>query len=974
MKFSVKKITLAVLAFVLIAVMITANIILSVNASIIHRVFAGTEESESEQNDQIENVLGVSDQVVQEIAEDSIVMLKNENNVLPLKDIKKVNLFGWNATDNGFILNGGGSGGVQIHDDNKVTLSQAFKKENIEVNENLLQKYAAYDNYDADFNDEAECVLVNPGAEFYTSELMEEAKAFSDTAVVVLGRFAREHYDGGQLEIPLTQPKRNLPADNSRTFLEISTEEEALLDIVCNNFGNVIVLLNTGNPMETGFLNDSRIDAAFYIGFPGQSGALAIPRILKGTVTPSGRLADTYAYDHQTNNPTWANAIYPTEGSKNIHYAEGIYFGYKWYETADAEGYFDSVNNSYGSGYDGVVQYPFGYGQSYARFKWEVLEYPDVSSPVYEDSEFNVKVRVTNIDETYAGKEVVQLYVTPPYTKGGIEKAHVKLISFAKTETLDPGEFQDVTLTFTAYDLASYDDYNKNNNEFTGYEVELGEYKIKLMSDAHTPKDCENNEIILNVKEEIWMILDPDTGEIVENRFTGDSAYAGIPIDGTTANDKVKYMSRENFAGTYPQNMTPDTYNNTIVNSGANHVYDGFGEVPMPTQGVESNLRLVTKADGSFASEKELSGEVQAELKYNDELLTKLSDYNAPEWETLLNQLSHNDIKNLTGRGGFQTYQIQSVGKPRNVDRDGPSGFQNGAWDTTKIKGYTAFPCEALMGCSWSAKTAYNMGRAQGVVAANMGIKGWYGPGVNLHRSVFNSRNFEYYSEDGVLSGILAGEVVRGAKNNGLYCYIKHFVASESGRNPWDKNTWLTEQSLRECYLKPFELAVKRGGANGVMTAFSRLGAVFTGANRALCTDILRYEWGFEGTVITDWYQGYMGKERCIRAGNDLFLDGTGGSPASYDEKNPVMAYTARQSAKNILYTYVDTYVTAREFQLNGDPDDPYKVNVGTINVTPEPFSVLFVALWVTMDVILVAGAGVCVFFILKKPKNEIAE
>lgn len=969
----VKKMILLGVAIALVATTIIGNIVLGINANTIHTWFAGS--GTSFEGEEVENVLTNSDKLVQEIAEDSMTLLKNQNSTLPFKqkDNLKVNLFGWGASDAGFLLAGGGSGGVYISDEKKITLSKAFEQENIQCNKDLLDAYAEYSTYDADGYrvTQSKSVLVQPGAEFYTDEIINNAKNFSDIAIVVLSRFGKEN--GG--EMPLTQPKSIngssiTSTDKTRTFLETSTEEDALLDIVCENFGTVIVLINSGNVMELGFLEDERIDAALFVGQPGQSGALAIPRILKGDITPSGKLSDTWAYDTQTNSSTWANALY--RGTANIHYLEGIYMGYRWYETADEEGYFDDVDNEYGKGYEGVVQFPFGYGLSYTDFKWEVIEAPENNSSLSSDGKYSIKVRVTN-EGSMNGKDVVQLYSTPPYEgEKSIEKAHMNLIAFEKTELLKPGQSQELTLSFTAYDLASYDDYDKNGNGFKGYELEKGDYVISLRDDVHNKAKCENSVVTLCANNDIYIRRDPVTGEFVKNQFTGDSAYGGVPIDGTTVTNGIKYMTRADFRGTMPTSKAP----NANVPSGApGYIYDDFKEVEKHTYGKDSGLRLVVKSDGSNASLAELSGEVEANLKYNDELLQKLSDYKADEWDDLLDQMTEQDIKDLLGKAGYVIWPVESVGLPRSETHDGPAGFNliyNAADASAE---WSAFPTEATIGCSWNKRLVYNMGRAIGAEGKVTNSIGWNAPGINLHRSPYNSRNYEYYSEDPILSGYLGAEVIRGAKNNGLWCYMKHWAASEAGDNPQNWNTWLNEQTLREIYLKPFEISTKRGGANAIMSAFNRLGCVWTGGNWALSTQILRNEWGFKGVMVTDYFIGsYMDYTQAITAGNDTFLDPNLRS-ADIDMTNPIYADRARTAAKNMLYTFVDTYVTAKDFAENGDPDDPYKVIIGDIKVNAHPFSPLFVFLWVLIDVVLVAGVAACVFFgFVKKDKAKTAE
>ncbi len=942
-----KRIAFGIVAVVIIVVMIVGNYILNLYSGLLHQVFAGdTTDYSGAQSE-----LAEGDELVQDLAEDSIVLLKNEDNFLPLEGVAKVNLFGWAATDQGFCLVGGGSGGTVVASENKVTLTDAFEREDIEYNNALLQAYSAVSSTDADKNStsaNSTAVLANPPSSFYTSDRMTEAKEFSNTAVVVLARFSGENASQSKLV--------EVGSYKNGTYLELMPNEKAMLDALEQYGFDVVVLFNTCNNMEMGFLDEyDNIKAALYVGILGQSGALAIPRILKG-LSPSGKTTDTYAYDYQTNNPTYANNMYK---SNSIAYGEGIYLGYKWYETADAEGFFTAN----GTSYDEVVQFPFGYGLSYSEFEWTLKSTNWSSNETMSESKtYTMQVTVKNIGD-YPAKEVVQLYFTPPYTEGGIEKAHVNLVDFAKTRLLEVGDSQTVELKFTAYDLASYDAYDKNENGFSGYEVEEGNYLLKLMANAHEFANVNggDNEIALGCNGLI-IENDPVTGEKVENRFTGDTAYADLPVDGEgSISGGVNYLSRANSFANY---TTQRAATASVSDNKSNYRYDGYDneDVSSYMYGVDSGYRLVYAEDEdkmlTNPTLKQLNGEDESvkngsiKLVPDEELMETLSNYEAEEWEILLNQLTVAEIKDLIGRGGFQTVALESVGKPRCVDRDGPAGFNLGVTNTETETKWTAYPAEAILGCSWNTELMYQMGISQGKTALATGLQGWYAPCINLHRSVYNTRNFESFSEDGVLSGDLAAMYVKGAKENDLYCYVKHFVNSEAGANPNNKNTWLTEQTLRELYLKPFEIAVKEGGANAMMSSFNRVGGVWAGSNHALLTDVLRGEWGFRGSVITDWADmTYMDYTRGVLAGNDLWLAGGSSSAANIDMNNPAIAYRARLAAKNILYTYVST--------------------ITTVAVTAAPQSALFSGLWIAINVILSAGILACIICMFERKKRN---
>ncbi|MCH5156625.1 MAG: glycoside hydrolase family 3 C-terminal domain-containing protein [Clostridiales bacterium] len=946
----VRLIALPIVAVILIAIMIVVNYFLNYYALIIHRFLAGDTTNAS--GEETLGALAAADEVVQDAAAESIVLLENKDGFLPLNNLEKVNLFGWGATDAGFLLTGGGSGGTTITDSLedgtpriKIDLTDAFKQAGIEYNVELTRAYESFSSFDADYRSggstgaNATQSLLNPDASFYSASLMDQAYSYSKTAVAVISRWGCEN--GGENEL------KSIGSYQNGDFLRLTAQEKAMFDKLQDKGFDVIVLLNVCNNIELGFVEEySCIKACLHVGIPGQSGTMAIPKIITGEINPSGRTSDTLAYDYSTNNPVYVNAV---KNGNDLTYQEGIYFGYKWYETAAAEGLFN---------YDEVVQYPFGYGLSYTTFSWRVQWFGETA--LTKDGQYTVKVTVTNTGDV-AGKDVVQLYGHAPYINGGIEKAERILLDFAKTPLIDPGKSETVELTFKTYELASYDDYDRNSNGFKGYELDAStadnKYEIALMSDSHTKLDSRE----MNVTSNIQYAKDPVTGEKVGNLFTGSDAYANMPIDGSAAfNTAINYLSRKDKFANMPK-QSAGTSNNGKVNAAINFRYAGYNDkdvsfisygndVGLFLVGVQGENDTVTKAS---AIEMLNGADTSVNLVYNKEIIELFVNYdnedNPELWDLLLNQLTQDDVKNLIGLGGFQTTELLSIGKPRAKDMDGPAGFNNNVSSPGKSSPYTLFPSESLLGCSWSKEVAYSVGEAQAKIASSMGVNGWYGPGVNLHRSVYNSRNYEYFSEDAVLSGKLATEMIVGAKENNLYCYLKHFAVSEAGQNPKNLNTWLTEQNLRENYLKAFEIAVKGAKANAMMSAFNRVGATLCGYNHALLTDVLRTEWGFRGSVITDWYEGsgYMSNhELGILAGNDLWLCGTTQQPADLDLSKPEVAYAARQSVKNILYTYISTNATSSGIKVN-----------------PEAHSNLFDALWIIINIVLSLGIAACVIF-----------
>ncbi len=924
----VGKIVRLVISAILLVGVIIGSVIAEDYAFVITAFFSGTGEDFSQAGTQ----LAVSDTLCRKIGDESMVLLKNENGALPLQeDERKINVFGYGAltsvvdsNEGGFVLKGEGSGSSTIGEGKTVSLLEALEQGGFAYNKEVIKVFKDYrtDHFNSlrpynsyQVSPEKVYNLAEPATSAFSSKLLEEAKEFSDVAMFVISRVGGE----GLGELPLT-------------YLDITAAEQAILDMIKVNFEKVIVLINTTNVLHCGFLEDDDISAALYVGGTGQSGATAIPRILKGEVNPSGKTADTYAYTN-TYDPAIANITVTNieRDYDSAQYMEDIYFGYKWYETADAMNYFATVDNQYGNGYEGVVQYPFGYGLSYTTFEWEVQNVTGEVNTLSKDTEITVTVRVKNTGDV-AGKDIVELYYTPPYFSGEVEKAEVNLLDFEKTDLLEPNESQDITFTFTAYDMASYDCYDKNKNGSATYELDAGDYFIELRTDAHTLKNCDNAKMTYRVESDIIIDKDPVTGTTVSNQFTGEDAYLGTPTDGSTVGCSTNYLTRSDFAGTFPTTKASAPTDKAEITATSEAMYTGYDNVARPKYGQENNLRLAKLDNGTYATKQQLEDKKSwpegVTLVYDDELLAQLAeDYDSELWEKLLDQMTIAELNDLVVRGGFQRRAIVSIGKPRQADYDGPAGFNLVSTAGTTDRGdWTAFPCESLIACSWNKGLLFEMGRSMGAEGAASSVSGWYAPGVNLHRSPYGGRNFEYYSEDAVLSGELAAQVVYGAKTNGLTCYMKHFAVYEFGTTNSGMNTWLTEQNLRENYLKAFEIAVKEGGANGMMSTFTRVGASWSGANWALLTQVLRNEWGFRGLVITDWTNaaegvGWMNVSQGVRAGNDLWLNPTEGGR---DPGNSTTAvYCLRKSAHNILYELADTRTT----MLNSNIDDGMQNN-----------------------------------------------
>lgn len=917
-----------------------------------------------------------ADELCQDIAGEGAVLLKNGEAdgapALPLTasdgEKIKINVFGWGASDGGFISGGSGSSAGNIDPDKKKSFMRALSEKGFEYNPELANMYSEYRRARANTNSlsgqENFFAIYEPDQSYFTPEIMSGALDFSDTALIVISRLGGEGQDLPRRQTVGTSGS-GTTYDESRTYLELSENEENMINSVKKaGFKKVVVILNTCNIFECGFI-DGDIDAALSIGAVGQSGALAIAELLKGERTPSGRTVDTYPYALESD-PAYANsgrdqARFTDNGgvcdnnNYYVDYAEGVYVGYRYYETAAEEGYID---------YDEVVQYPFGYGLSYTDFEWSVTEWKIKNGAALSaDDEISVTLDVVN-NGNVKGQDVVELYFTAPYVQGGIEKSEVELAAFCKTQDIEPGASERVTLSFKVRDMASYDCYDKNGNGFAGYELDGGEYKISLRTDAHSVADCENAEVEYTVSAGIKYETDGVTGNKVENRFTGSAATDnGISLDGTTSNANIVYMSRADFAGTFPHARKADRARGYTVSSSW-----------LPTQ-KNTAEEFVFGQDGDASLT--LNGK-----DMNEELIFALGspgNFNNEElWESVLSQITLSEMSLLIRDAGYQTEEIKSIGKLRHHDLDGPSGFNTSnqtLFDGSDVY-FIAYPVETVLAQSWNPLLAYSFGLGLGV-EGEAGIAGLYAPGVNIHRNAFDGRNFEYFSEDPYLSGIMGAQTVKGAKANGLYCYVKHFAANESETRREGVCTFLTEQAMRELYCTPFEICVKQGNANAFMSSFNYIGGTWAGASYALLTQVLREEWGFKGSVVSDWCPGdlrsYMSIDRGLRAGNDLWLAGQhniGESRISNINSNNEAGTTTRacmrEATKNMLYTYCNTMY---EHKHHDASQDKFVANVTTKGAREQfPYWFLFV---IGLDVVALAGCGVWLFMIIGKIRKS---
>ena len=789
--------------------------------------------------------------MAQELAAEGIVLLENRDNALPLEGGAKVNLFGY-ATVSPLY---GGTGSGASDTSANVDLVQGLTNAGLEVNQELVDFYK---NSGVKRGDQAgftgsDFTPAEVSADKHSDNLLANAKAFSDTAVVMFSRIGGE---GGDL--PMDMEAAGYPqAGGNRSYLELTQDEEDLLSLVkAQGFGKVVVLINSSHAMELGFLEDG-VDAALWIGGPGSRGMDAVGQVLAGAVNPSGRLPDTYAYDHTTAPAYWnaGDFTYSNLDKRNyVEYVEGIYVGYRFYETR-------FIDNATGAcdeaAYEKTVQYPFGYGLSYTTFEQSIEDFSVDKGTV------TMKVKVSNTGDA-AGKDVAQVYFTAPYTVDGIEKAHVVLAAFGKTGLLQPGDSETLTLTFAVDDMASYDEKGAGC-----YVLEAGTYQIKLMANAHEVIDSREYTV-------------EQTVTYGEGNPRGTDLTAAVNrFEDVSTGQIAQYVSRADWEGTTPKARKDGKAASDATASAltASAVYDSDPSAP-----------AITFANNGLTLED------MAGLPYDD-----------PKWEKLLEQLSVEDMTNMISNGGWSTPEAASVGKPATNDLDGPAGINSLVSD---LKG-VAYPSEALIGASWNQELLENFGHAFGAEATANHVVGLYAPAVNIHRTPYSGRNFEYYSEDALLSGKLGAAMVRGYASQGVYAYVKHFALNDQESNRLSISVWSNEQAMRELYLKAFEVVVKEGRTTAMMSSYSYLGSTWAGASRALLTDVLRDEWGFQGTVVTDSAMGntgWMDINLALRAGGDMMLCLMG---VNLDSSTNTAQQEMRRACHNILYTQANSAAVA---------------------------------------------------------------
>lgn len=850
-----------------------------------------------------EETISQSKDMIKRIGEEGFVLVKNDG-ILPLdEDVKNLNVFGWDSTNPLF----GGTGSGSSDSSKAVGILQSLTDAGYTTNETLTNMYIEYRADRPSIGMGAQdWTLPEPTVDAYTDEIMAEAKEFSDTAVIVIGRSGGEGADlpmdmnavikgtydpaeeisaapsnYGYMNATYTNNGNYDDFEAGESYLELSKTEEDMIEKVCSEFDDVVVIINANNTMELGWVDEyEQIGAVILAPGAGATGFAALGEIINGSVNPSGKTVDTYVKDlmktpyiNNFGNLAYTNVddlkvqIAAADGAYEgniafVNYVEGIYVGYKFYETAAEEGLIK---------YEDYVQYPFGYGLSYTTFEKKIENFKDNGDNITFD------VVVTNTGDV-AGKDVAEIYFTPPYTNGGIEKASVNLVQFEKTDIIEPGASQTLSFDIAKEEMASYD-CDSIKVAGGGYILEKGEYKLSVRSDSHT----------IDAEESFTVAEDIDYSK--EGRAS-DNQVAVNRFEDYASGDFEKLSRKDGFAN-YESACGPLTEEDFIMSA----------EVRAAVEANTFSIYDGTK-DNNDADEMPLLEQKNGLTLFD----LKGASYDDEKWEKLLDQLSFEDMTTMINIGGWQTAAVESVGKIATSDCDGPAGLNN---FLTQAYG-TAYPSEILMAQTWNKQLSYEIGRAMGREYADANNFGWYGPAMNTHRSAFAGRNFEYYSEDGVLGGYMAANQINGAAEYGVYAYIKHFALNDQETNRCSfLLTFSSEQAIREIYLKPFELAVKgfNGTAQAAMSSFNWIGTEPSCSNPALLIEVLRNEWGFVGMVETDYNgsYGYMITDHCIRSGNNLML-GFGSAESNVLSDHSATAIKAmRESCKNIMYTIVNS-------------------------------------------------------------------
>jgi beta-glucosidase len=856
-----------------------------------------------------DDLASYEEELCAEIEGEGATLLKNDNNVLPLAAKSNVSLFSRSSTD----LVYGGTGSGSVSSSSAVNLRDALETNNINVNTTLWNKYADMSTERPTFGIDSavlsEVSIAEDNTGIFTSgSMISTFSEYGDAAIIVLSRTGGEGYDLPQGDFDIQTDGTYNGTDG---YFALQTDEKTMIKNVKRYFDKVIVLVNSSNALELNWLDDSEVgvDACLWIGSVGQTGINGVASIIAGTTNPSGHLADTYAADSHSAPSMMNNSSMLYDGTSftgeydcrtnYMVYAEGIYVGYRYYETR----YEDTVLNQnnaasdagtyYSTGdwnYDEEVTFPFGYGLSYTSFD-QTLE--DVNVDL-DDNTATLEIKVKNTGDV-SGKDVVQSYFQSEYTDydqaNNVEKAAVQLCGFAKTNTLEPDEEQIVEITVNLDEVASYDYTNKKT-----YFLDEGTHYLAIGNDSHdalnnilaekgmspsnsimTENGDANKVATIKLESEITFDTSSSTGNEITNQF--DNADANYYYG-----DQIKYLSRSNWDETYPEAYSDLEYLDSIQNATTDNV---------EYSGTTIDEDVITDADNG--------------LKLID---LKDKDYDDEDWDKLTDELSIEEMGDLIGVGGFGTSAITSIVYPGTKDQDGPAGISGAFYGGESGMSY---PSEVVLASTWNEDLLENMGQCIGEDALATGTTGWYAPGLNTHRSPYGGRNYEYFSEDGFLAGKLSAKEITGVKTKGVVVYAKHFALNDQELHRHGICIFSNEQAIREVYLKSFQYAVEDGQANGIMSSFNRIGCTWTGAHKGLLTEVLRNEWGFEGCVITDYATSsdWMPLTAGLEAGNSIWLYTEAGM---YDTKFEDLAASdeyllqlGKEACHDILYSYVNS-------------------------------------------------------------------
>ena len=898
-------------------------------------------------------------QLCEEAEKEGIVLLKNEENTLPLKNVKKISLFGMDSANPVY----GGTGSGSIKTETAITAKAGFENAGYEVNPTLWDFYNGFVK-DKKYLRTSAAIEGNAGVQYkvneapqseYTSTVKNSYQDYKDCAIVFIGRSGGE---GSDLSYSTDE--------NQNGYLALSQNEADLLQSIQdgNVFDKIIIVINSSNSMELAWMeNYSKIKGAIWVGSVGTTGMNAVAKTISGEYNPSGRLVDTYAADSKSapaiqnfgnfeytnaselsdlNEPYFTSTQYT--GKNYIVYQEGIYIGYRYYETR----YEDAVYSRGNAGnyrYQDEVTYPFGYGLSYTTFA-----YSDYSVSK-KNNEYIVSVSVTNTGKV-DGKTPIQVYAQNPYTdydkENGIEKSSIELVGYTKTDTLKAGEKKTYEIKVDEESLRTYDSKGAKT-----YIQDGGDYYFAIGDNAH---DALNNILAAKGKTVSDGMTSAGNANLTK-KFTLSQDFKKFSKDSNTGKEitnqfdnadvnyyfsDVKYLTRSDWTGTFPTHLSltaTEKLKEDLRRTGKDQVEEtDASKYEMPTFGATNDITLITMKDVSYSDEN---------------------------WNKVLDNMTKEEAIKLVTLGGYKTQPVESIAYPGTTDKDGPQGISSTLVGGTKKYGM-AYTSEVVLASTFNDELVEKIGIAIGEDGLALGVTGWYGPAMNMHRTPFTGRSFEYFSEDPYLSGMIASAEIKGARSKGMITYSKHLALNDQDTNRKGLATFANEQTIREIYLKPFELAFKVGKTNAYMESHNRLGATWIGGSSSLLMNVLREEWGFDGFVLTD-YVGtpvYQSALQAVINGDDMMLctKATADDISQYKDNAYVMT-KVREACHRILYTVVNTAA------MNG-----ITKNTRVVEVTPA-WRYWLLSLTIVVSVGIVAGAVLVTYhFYFKKDKKEKEE